>query len=103
MPTVQHRITQLLLDIDASAAAFIVDNGLRTGAEAIADDLVPVGRTVTTHDRVLAELVRAWGAGHDALVAEALAAWDRADCADCAHRVMQGLPSCHDHRAQVAA
>ena len=103
MPTVQHRITQLLLSVDHHAAAFIVDRGLRAGAEAIAMDTVPVGRTVTTHDRALAEIVRAWGAGHDGLVAEALAAWDRADCADCAHRVMQGLPACRDHLAQEAA
>jgi len=101
--TVQHRITQLLLSSEHHAAAYIVDHGSRAGAEAIASDLVPVGRTVTTHDRALAEIVRAWGAGHDALVAHALAAWDRADCADCAHRVMQGLPACRDHGVQVAA
>lgn len=88
------RIARLLSESGHRAAAYLVRHGLRDGAAAIADDLCPVGRKATTYDLALAELVRAWGAGHYHLTTDALAVWDLRDCAACAHRVLQGLPAC---------
>ena len=98
VPTLSDRIAHLLRDDGHHAAAWIVEHGQRcdTAAAAIADDLVPFGRTVTVERRALAELVRAWGARHDVLALQALAVWDVSDCAACALRVLQGLQACAD-------
>jgi hypothetical protein len=105
MPSTQDQIAHLLSDDGHNAAAFLVSHGHRVAAAAIASDLCPIGRSTTTHDRALAEIVRAWGVGLDAMADRALATWGRTDCPDCAHRVLQGLPACRDHRdaAQVPA
>lgn len=95
-PTSSQRLARLLFGSGHHAAAYLVRHGLRDGAAAIADDLCPIGRTVSPEQRFAAELVRAWGAGHDDLVLAAFAAWDLRDCAVCAHRVLQGLPACAD-------
>ena len=90
------RLASILRSANARAAGFLVAAGIRSMADDIAADLCPFGCTVNVHDRALAEIVRAWGAGHDTLAVDALATWGRRGCADCALRVLQGLPACAD-------
>lgn len=61
-------------------------------APAVAEALCPDHGTVSPVDRALAEVVRAWGAGHTALLTEALNTWDATGSLSAAHRVLMGLP-----------
>ena len=88
------RLACILHSVGRPALAILVASGARYAAVDIAAELCPVGRAVDAEVRALAEIVRAWGGGHDTLATDALATWDRADCAACALRVLQGLPAC---------
>lgn len=89
-PTVQSRIVTRLRARGRRSAAFLVAADLRDSADGLAADIAPVGRLVAIDDEALAELVTLWGRGADALVADALEAWDISGCAHCAIATARG-------------
>jgi len=89
-PTVQSRIVNRLRARGRRSAAILVAAGRRDCADDLVADLAPVGRPVVIEDQALAELVRLWGRGADALAADALEAWDISACAHCAIATARG-------------